>query len=498
MPMPNENFLNQFLKISSLYTIFALLLLFGGFYILYWMKERKSSFSKRILVGLVLGLAFGLFFDRIGHNEVIYESYAQQEISVWLRFFGNGFLKLLQVMAIPVVFLSIIHVITEVQAEKIKQLTSRTFFVLLGTTAISAVVGIVVVNLFQLTTLNFAGNISEQKLGYMEEVASQSFPEFFLNLVPDNLLSPFTDNGKIVSVVLIAALFASALRFLKAKESQEAEQFLSGLTAIRTVIHSVLMNILKWMPYGVFALVAETIIAQGIGALGTLMRFILAIYTAIIMMLLIYCVLLLFVGVSPLQFYKKSYSTMVFAFSSRSSVGTLPYTLTTLKEELGVSEGSADFVATLGTTVGMNGCAGIFPAMLAVLVANSAGVELSFSFYIFVVCVVTLGSIGIAGVPGTATVAATVTLNGLGFASFLPNIGAIFGIDPLVDMGRTALNVTGSMVSAIIVDRWDKTMDMDQFHKDKKSKQRKRRHKKGKQSPPRKRPKRKLEDQSSK
>ena len=180
-------------------------------------------------------------------------------------------------------------------------------------------------------------------------------------------------------------------------------------------------------------------------------------------MLIVYVILLLFMGVNPIVFYKKAFTTLLFAFSSRSSVGTLPYTLKNLEEDLGVSQETANFVATLGTSIGMNGCAGVFPAMLGVLMGSAVGAEMDLSFYFLVVGVVTVGSIGIAGVPGTATVAATVTLNGLGFGHTIASIGAIFGIDPIVDMGRTMLNVAGSMVSAIMVDKWEGTFDKQAF-----------------------------------
>ena len=174
-------------------------------------------------------------------------------------------------------------------------------------------------------------------------------------------------------------------------------------------------------------------------------------------------IMLSMVGLNSVQFYKKALPTMIFAFSSRSSLGTLPQTIDTMVNKLGVSERTANFIGPLSTTVGMNGCAGVFPAMLGVLVAQAAGVELNLAFYFLLVLVVTLGSIGIAGVPGTATVAATVTLNGIGLGQYFSSVGAVFGIDPIVDMGRTMLNVTGSMVSALVVDRWEGTHNKEKY-----------------------------------
>lgn len=460
----NGDFFQQFLKVSNMFTVVAILVLIGVLYFLKLTKQKKMSFSKRMLIALVLGLLLGIVIDLIGQSQTIYVEQAQSEISAWYSLLGTGFLKLVQLLAIPVVFLSIIKVVTDVKGSQIRRLTGRSFLLLLGTTAIAAVVGVLMVKLFHLNGSSFSGEVSQAKMERMGEIASQSFPEFFLELIPNNMVMNFGDNGKIVSVVIIAALFASAIRFLQMKKPEQIKPFTEFLDSARVAVNSVLTNIIKLMPYGIVALVATTIVENGTKSIMAMIGFIGALYAGVIVMMLIYCVILLLVGVNPWQFYKKSYTTLLFAFSSRSSVGTLPYTLHTLQDDLGVSEETANFVGTLGTTIGMNGCAGVFPAMLGVLVASAAGVDMNFQFYALLVIVVTVGSIGIAGVPGTATVAATVTLNGLGLGTFIADIGAIFGIDPIIDMGRTMLNVAGSMVSAIVVDRWDKTMDMERYN----------------------------------
>ncbi len=457
--MIESPFFQQFLKVSNLFTLSAIILLIGAIFILKKLKDKKVSFSNRMLIGLLIGLILGFGIDLIGGSNSIYLDFARKEISVWYSLVGTGFVKLVQLMAVPVVFLSIIKVVIDVEGDRIKNLTGKTFTILLGTTAISAVVGILVVKLFNLQGSSFTGDLSASSIERMSGIASQSFPEFFLNLIPSNIFSVMSNNGSVVSVVIIAGILASAMRFLINKKPKQVQPLISVLDALRVTINSTLINIIKLMPYGVIALVANTIISNGIAAITSVIGFIIAIYTAIIIMMLVYVVILLAIGLNPFTFYKKAYTTILFAFSSRSSVGTLPYTLKTLTEDLGVSPETANFVGTLGTSIGMNGCAGVFPAMLGTLVAAAVGVEMNLSFYLLVVTVVTVGSIGIAGVPGTATVAATVTLNGLGLGAAMSHIGSIFGIDPIIDMGRTALNVTGTMVSAIVIDNWDKTFN---------------------------------------
>lgn len=462
--MIESPFFKQFLKASNFFTLGAILIFVLFLFGLKKLKDKKVSFSNRMLIGLVMGLVLGFGIDLIGGSQSLYVDFARKEISVWFSLVGVGFVKLVQLMAVPVVFLSIIKVIIDVEGNRLKNLTGKTFTTLLSTTAISAVVGILVVKLFGLQGSNFTGNLSEGSLNYMGTIASQSFPEFFLNLIPNNIFNVMSNNSSIVSTVIIAALFASALRFLIKKKPDQIAPLVTVLNSLRIAINSVLTNIIKLMPYGIVALVANTIVSNGIAAIISVIGFIAAIYTGIVIMMLVYVVILLAIGLNPLTFYKKAYTTIVFAFSSRSSVGTLPYTLKTLTEDLGVSDQTSNFVATLGTSIGMNGCAGVFPAMLGTLVAAAVGIEMNFTFYILVVTIVTIGSIGIAGVPGTSTVAATVTLNGLGLGAAMSHIGSILGIDPIIDMGRTALNVTGAMVSAIVVDHWEKTFNKKLFN----------------------------------
>ncbi len=463
--MINSPFFTQFLRASNLYTFAAVGLLIVAVLVMKHLTKKKVNFSTRMIIGLVIGLSLGLLIDVVGGDNAIYTEFAKKEISSWYALLGSGFIRLVQLLAVPVVFLSIIKVITDVDGKRLKTLTSKTFVTLLGTTAISAIVGILVVKLFGLQGADFVADLSQSQIDRMSGIAAQSFPEFFLNLIPNNIIGAFSNNGQVVSIVIVGALFASAIRFLQMKKPAEIKPFVDVLDSTRVAVNSVLINVIKFMPYGVMALVANTIITNGLKSIIAMGGFIAALYTGVIIMLVVYSIILILNGLSPFTFFKKSFSTLVFAFSSRSSVGTLPYTLKTLEEDLGVSGGTANFVATLGTSIGMNGCAGLFPAMLATLVASAVGTDMNAAFYLMIVVVVTVGSIGIAGVPGTATVAATVTLNGLGLGEFIPQVGAVFGIDPIIDMGRTMLNVAGAMVAAIVVDRWDGTFNKEEYNR---------------------------------
>jgi len=462
--MIDSTFFTQFLKVSNYFTILGFIAFGIAIFVLQKLKNKKLSFSIRMVSALGLGLVLGVATDLIGTNNEIYQQFASAEISSWYTLLGNGFLKFVQLLAIPVVFLSIIGVVTGLEGDNVKKLTLKSFVLLLGTTALAALVGVGMVYLFKLEGASLSADLSSSRVESIANIASKSFPEFFLDLIPNNIFAAFSSNSSIVSVVIIASLFASAIRFLKKKKPEKIAPFVDFLDSVRVAVNSVLTNVIKFMPYGVVALVANTIIKNGIPSILNMVGFIGALYVGVGIMLVVYVILLALFRVNPIQFYKKAFSTMLFAFSSKSSVGTLPYTLKTL-ENMGVSGETANFVGTLGTTIGMNGCAGVFPAMLGVIVASAAGTEMNGAFFMLLIVVVTVGSIGIAGVPGTATVAATVTLNGLGVGEAITSIGGVFGVDPIIDMGRTMLNVTGTMVSAVVTDRWSGTMNIEQFNK---------------------------------
>lgn len=194
--------------------------------------------------------------------------------------------------------------------------------------------------------------------------------------------------------------------------------------------------------------------------------FILLLYLGLAIMFAAEALLLTVFGVNPLTYFKKAKSPLVLAFTSRSSMGVLPLTVETLTHRLGVSTTTANTVASFGTTAGMQGCAGVFPGLVVVYIANVSGIPFDLTLFIMSIVVIALGSIGIAGVPGTATMAASVSLSGTGLGAYFSSISPVLAIDPIIDMGRTMLNVSGSMTNAIVVDKIMGTFDEEAFKKE--------------------------------
>ena len=213
------------------------------------------------------------------------------------------------------------------------------------------------------------------------------------------------------------------------------------------------MTIIKFMPYAVIALLANTIISNGIGVLASVGKFIVCLYLAVLIMLVVHMTIAMINGISPIAYIKNASEPLIIAFTSRSSLGTLPVTIETLEKKFDVNEGVASFVASLGTNMGMNGCAGIYPALTAIMLAQITNTPIDLSFCIMLLVIIAISSFGIAGLPGTATIAISVVISGMGMEAYFPLLGAVIAVDPIIDMGRTMLNVSGTIASSIIVDR---------------------------------------------
>ena len=226
--------------------------------------------------------------------------------------------------------------------------------------------------------------------------------------------------------------------------------------------------VIRLLPYAVIPLLANTIAQRGLKSIKDVLLFIALLYVAVVIQFIIQGLFLVLHGVSPVTYFKKASKPLVLAFTSRSSAGTLPLTISTLTKEMGVNQSTANFVASFSSTAGMQGCAGIYPTMLVVFLANANGITIDATLFIMTVVVVTLGSVGIAGVPGTAITAASVSVNGVGFGALFNQINPILAVDPILDMGRTCLNVSGGMTNSIMVDKHLGFFSKDKFNEFKK------------------------------
>lgn len=323
----------------------------------------------------------------------------------------------------------------------------KTILVTMSMVAVASIVGIAFGIFFNVGGDALTNVATEAKAKEIVSVATT-----LRGLIPGNLVDAMVKNN-IIGMVIFGAFLGRAIWWIKADEPK-VEEFMRKLV---NGLHKALMNmallILDYMPWAVIALLANTIAQKGLDSILSVVHFIFVLYLAIIAQFIIQLIALSINGINPIVYMKKSLALLILAFTSRSSVGCLPITIETLTQKLGVNQATASFVAGFGTTAGMQGCAGIFPSLLIVYVCHLTGTVMDFSMIVMTIIVVTLGSLGIAGIPGTATMAASVGLSGVGMASSFSLIGPILAIDPLIDMARTMLNVSGSVTNALIIDK---------------------------------------------
>ncbi|CAM3854179.1 L-cystine transporter TcyP [Aeromicrobium ponti] len=432
--------------------IAIMLLLISG---LYYMQKKHISFSKRVFTALGLGILFGFVLQFIygAGSEIIAKS------ADWFNLVGGGYVKFLQMIVMPLVFISILAAFTKLKlTNNIGKISVLILGLLVGTTAVAAAVGIATAVGFDLEAVQISGGDAEIARGeQLEEtyqgIEGRTFPQQMLDLLPANPFLDFTGARptSTISVVIFAAFLGIAYVGARRKVPEQAELFAKIVDAFYAIIMRVVTLILRLTPYGVLAIMTKTVAMSDFDSILNLGKFVVASYVALGIMFLIHLLLLTMSGLNPITYMKKAFPVLTFAFTSRTSAGALPLNIKTQKS-LGVPEGIANFAGSFGLSIGQNGCAGIYPAMLAVMIAPTVGINpLSPGFVLTVILIVAISSFGVAGVGGGATFAAILVLSALDLPIALA--GLLISIEPLIDMGRTAVNVSGSMTSGILTSR---------------------------------------------
>ena len=442
----SNTFLSQFLMITNIHSVLMLAVLIGLFFIINKIS-KKFKFTKLMIISIFMGLGLGIVIQVVAKfpsepSQVIWIN----EVSTWYSLFGNGFMDLLKMIVMPLVLVSIIRVIMNMKEDDLGKLTFKSMGMFFATTATAAIIAIIVGNLFNLGSSIQAVSASEE----LREITS--LPDTIRGLLPSNPIKAMAD-GNTVAVVIFAAFIGLAIRRLSKKYLDIIKPFKDIVEAFYKIIVSVAITVIKLMPYAVVPLMASTIASRGVKSLLDVVDFILALYISVGLMFVVHLVIITLSGMNPITYIKNASKALIFAFTSRSSLGTLPVTVEALTENMKVDSGTASFVTSLGSNMCMNGCAGIYPALVSVMLANMAGVEMNFTFYVMLIIVITISSLGIAGIPGTATMSVSVVISGMGMGAYFPMAGAIIAIDPILDMGRTMLNVNGAMTAAVAVDK---------------------------------------------
>ncbi len=400
----------------------------------------RIPFWQKVLTGFILGALVGVF---LGETATIFKP------------LGELFISAIKMLVAPLVFCSIVVSITALGSQSnLTRLSLKTLGMFMLTGTIASLIGLAVGSL-----IDMGGNMQLATT----EVRERNIPGFaqvLLDMIPVNPFASLAD-GKVLQIIVFAALVGIAIN----KVGEKAAPLKRTIEAGAEVMFQLTRMVLKLTPIGVFGLMAWVIGEYGLATLLPLGKFIAAIYiAALIHMIFVYGGLVKFAaGLSPVQFFRKAMPAQLVAFTTSSSFGTLPAS-TRAVETMGVSKRYSAFVMPLGATMNMDGCGGIYPAIAAIFIAQIYAIPLDTLDYVMIAITATVASVGTAGVPGSAMVMLTVTLGVIGLP--LEGIAFIAAIDRIIDMIRTATNVTGDMMTAVVVGKSENELDIEQFNAD--------------------------------
>ncbi|MFI2810479.1 cation:dicarboxylate symporter family transporter [Microbulbifer sp. M83] len=430
------------------------------FFVLLWplhlWHRRHDSLAPAVFAGLVLGLLFGGLLQLARDWGAV-----PAEVLPWIAVLGDGYVNLLYVLVMPLVLVSILAAVVRVSnTQSLGKISVSVLAVLLGTTAVAALVGVAMAQLFGLSAEGLVEGSREaaraEVLGErMGRVSELGVPEILVSFIPENIFADLagTRDTSVIAVVVFAVLLGLAALGVRRENPEQGAKIESAVAVAQVWVMKLVRLVMAFTPYGIMALVAELIASSSWADIVNLLSFVVASFVAIGLMFLVHGLLLLANGISPLHYFAKVWPVLVFAFSSRSSAATIPLNVETQIDELGNSPAIANFSASFGATIGQNGCAGIYPAMLAVMVAVPMGIDVLDPLWLAsLVAVVVISSFGIAGVGGGATFAALVVLPTMGLPVTIAAL--LISVEPLIDMARTALNVNGAMTAGTLSQRW--------------------------------------------
>jgi Na+/H+-dicarboxylate symporter len=420
----------------------------------------KSSLLLRILAGLILGAVCGIIFG--------------PKIA-WVHPFGEIFIRLLKMIVLPVIVFTLTTGAASVHPAQLGRVGVKALVIYLITTAFAVALGLICGNIFQpgqgLKLTGAAGEAAKM------DITSPSLIDTLINIVPNNPYGAIAE-GHILPVIFFCLIFGIGLAYVRNSDDEgirkSAETLFRFFNGSAEVIYLIVNWVLQYAPIGVFALIAEVFGKQGAEAFGPLGITTLAVYIAFMAQMgLIYGGILTVFKISPLTFFNKAKEAIVTAFVTRSSGGTLPVSMDIAGSKMGISKGVYSFSLPLGATINMDGTA-IYQGVCAVFVGFAIGTPLTLSQQMTIITTAVLASIGTAGVPGAGAIMLMMVLDSVGLkiengTPVAMAYAMIFGIDALLDMGRTACNVTGDLAVTCVVAKSEGEMDQSLWVQEEKS-----------------------------
>ncbi len=399
---------------------------------------KKIQLTTKIFIGLILGIIVGLLLQG---NPQIAKTYISP--------FGTLFLNMIKMIIVPLVFSSLIVGAASIGDPKsLGRIGGKTLVYFLVTTAFAVIIGLILG-----FVLNPGAGLSIPVDASQEAAEMPSLIDTLLNIIPANPLKGLVD-GNILQIIAFALFLGVACTFLPKEKSEPFEKFFESLAEVMYKVTAIVMS---FAPIGVFALIVPVVSNYGIDVLKPLSLVIISVYIGCILhAVLVYSsAVKMFANMSPVKFFKGIAPAAITAFSTSSSSGTLPITISSAKENLGVPDKIASFVLPLGATINMDGTA-LYQGVCALFIAQVYGIELGISQILIIILTATLGSIGTAGVPGAGLIMLTLVLQSVGLP--LEGLVLIAGVDRILDMARTCVNVVGDASCAVVVSATEKEL----------------------------------------
>ena len=410
------------------------------------MKLPKLELYTKILIGLILGVIVGIVANKLGIAPFI---------STYIKPFGSAFIRLISMIVVPLVFASLfVGTASLNDIRKLGRIGGKTIGFYLCTTAVAIVIGLMLANIFKPGS-GLTKETQEQLLAnYADEAAEKidtalkkpSLGETLIDIIPRNPMEALS-GGDMLQIIFFALMLGIAITLIPQDRASPVIKFFDGINeAMIKMVHI----IMEFAPYGVFALIAAIIGEFGLGILGPLFKYSIIVIVGLFLHVIITysAALKIFTKVKIISFFKGVRPAQLIAFSSSSSSATLPVTMECVEENIGISKEISSFVLPLGATINMDGTA-LYQGVAAVFIAQVFGMDLNIGQQLTVVLMATLASIGAAGVPGIGMITLTMVLKQIGVP--LEGIALILGVDRILDMCRTIVNISGDATCATVV-----------------------------------------------
>lgn len=413
----------------------------------------KSSLLNRILIGLILGAIVGL---------------VARDAILWVEPFGSLFIRLLQMIVMPLILATLVVGAASISPANLGKIGVKIVAFYLCTSAFAVAVGLLMGNIFR---PGLGLNLGDTAAAAGRELTAPPLVQTLLNIIPTNPFSALAQ-GQVLPIIFFAIMFGIGVSYLKISDDPRirkgGEAILDFFDGMAEVMYMVVRWVLQYAPIGVFALIAVVFARQGARAFGPLGTVTLACFLGyIIHVIVIYGGILSINKLGFASFLKGSREAMVTAFVTRSSGGTLPVTMRNAEENLGVSRNVYSFTLPLGATINMDGTA-IYQGVCALFIGFAIGLPLTLTQQLTIVLTAVLASIGTAGVPGAGAIMLLMVLNSVGLpltegSAVAAAYAMILGIDAILDMGRTCVNVTGDLTGTTIVAKSEKQVDLSKW-----------------------------------